>query len=111
LSNYDVIVLDEVHERHLHGDFLLGVLKCLLHQRDDFKLILMSATININLFSDYFGGNAKVIQVYNTNHVFNEYFKINYNLKFQRLLDHTCVNLGSNCFTPTEPGFCASRTE
>ncbi|KAL1139225.1 hypothetical protein AAG570_006211, partial [Ranatra chinensis] len=63
LSNYDVVVLDEVHERHLHGDFLLGILKCLLIQRKDFKLILMSATINLNLFADYFGGNAKVIQV------------------------------------------------
>lgn len=63
LSTYDVLVLDEVHERHLHGDFLLGVLKCLLHQRKDLKLVLMSATINIKLFSDYFGDVARVIQV------------------------------------------------
>lgn len=63
LSEYDVIILDEVHERHLHGDFLLGIMKCLLYQRNDFKLILMSATINIQLFEDYFGSYAKVIQV------------------------------------------------
>lgn len=63
LSSYDVLVLDEVHERHLHGDFLLGVVKCLLHQRTDLKLVLMSATINIKLFSDYFGDAAHVIQV------------------------------------------------
>ncbi|KAK3910448.1 putative ATP-dependent RNA helicase DHX34 [Frankliniella fusca] len=63
LSSYDVLVLDEVHERHLHGDFLLGVVKCLLHQRKDLKLVLMSATINIKLFSDYFGDAARVIQV------------------------------------------------
>ncbi|KAG8247631.1 DEAH (Asp-Glu-Ala-His) box polypeptide 34 [Homalodisca vitripennis] len=63
LADYDVIVLDEVHERHLHGDFLLGVVKCLLHQRTDVKVILMSATINIQLFSEYFGSDTCVIQV------------------------------------------------
>ena len=50
LSTYDVLVLDEVHERHLHADFLLGVVKCLVQQRSDLKIILMSATINIKLF-------------------------------------------------------------
>lgn len=54
LGQYDVLVLDEVHERHLHGDFLLGVCKCLLRARPELKLILMSATINIKLFADYF---------------------------------------------------------
>ena len=63
LSGYNVIVLDEVHERHLHGDFLLGAIRCLMLQRPDLKVILMSATININLFKEYFDGNAPVIQV------------------------------------------------
>ena len=56
LMAYDVIVLDEVHERHLHADFLLGVVKCLVQLRPDLKVILMSATINIKLFQDYFHG-------------------------------------------------------
>ncbi|XP_023017700.2 probable ATP-dependent RNA helicase DHX34 [Leptinotarsa decemlineata] len=64
LSSYDVIILDEVHERNLHGDFLIGIMKCLLHQRKDFKLILMSATINLQLFTKYFAEeNIQVIQV------------------------------------------------
>lgn len=64
LTSYDVVILDEVHERHLHGDFLVGIMKCLLYKRPELKLILMSATININLFSDYFSEEKiKVIQV------------------------------------------------
>lgn len=66
LSNYNVIVLDEVHERHLHGDFLLGIVKCLVYQREDIKVILMSATINTELFQEYFQGLAPIIQVHST---------------------------------------------
>ncbi|XP_070620414.1 probable ATP-dependent RNA helicase DHX34 isoform X2 [Erythrolamprus reginae] len=62
LPTYRVLIVDEVHERHLHCDFLLGVLRGLLPSRPDLKLVLMSATINIQLFADYFGG-APVIQV------------------------------------------------
>uniref|UniRef100_A0A8D9DVY2 Probable ATP-dependent RNA helicase DHX34 n=1 Tax=Cacopsylla melanoneura TaxID=428564 RepID=A0A8D9DVY2_9HEMI len=64
LSSYDVLILDEIHERHLHGDFLLGVVKCLLHSSNvEMKIILMSATINIDLFHAYFDRTAKIIKV------------------------------------------------
>ncbi|KAM3616171.1 uncharacterized protein V6R79_013600 [Siganus canaliculatus] len=62
LDQYQVVIVDEVHERHLHCDFLLGVLRSLVTDRPDVRLILMSATINIKLFSDYFSG-APVLQV------------------------------------------------
>lgn len=62
LPQYQVLIVDEVHERHLHNDFLLGVLRRLLPQRPDLKVILMSATINIALFSSYFS-HAPVVQV------------------------------------------------
>ena len=61
LSKYNVIIVDEVHERHITGDFLLGVLKRLLNSRDDIRIVLMSATINAELFSNYF--NAPVVQI------------------------------------------------
>ncbi|XP_058822915.1 probable ATP-dependent RNA helicase DHX34 [Topomyia yanbarensis] len=64
LSQYSVIILDEIHERHLHGDFLLGITKCLIRARPDVKLVLMSATINIKLFGDYFAEEkAHIIEV------------------------------------------------
>ncbi|TNN66622.1 putative ATP-dependent RNA helicase DHX34 [Liparis tanakae] len=62
LSQYQVLIVDEVHERHLHCDFLLGVLRSLLSDQPDLRLILMSATINIKLFSEYFR-SAPVLQV------------------------------------------------
>lgn len=62
LAQYQVVIVDEVHERHLHCDFLLGVLRSLVTDRPDLRLILMSATINIKLFSDYFS-SAPVLQV------------------------------------------------
>lgn len=62
LSLYDVIILDEIHERHISGDLLVALLRDLTLRRSDLKLILMSATINLELFTSYFE-NAPVIQV------------------------------------------------
>lgn len=50
LSQYNVVIIDEVHERHLNCDFLLGVIKLICQKRKDLKVILMSATINAELF-------------------------------------------------------------
>ncbi len=68
LMQYDIIVVDEVHERHVFTDFLLGILKCLVRQRTDLKIILMSATINIELFSNYFN-DCVIVKV-------NKYFQV-----------------------------------
>jgi len=56
LSKYSVIAVDEAHERSLNIDFTLGLLKRVLESRRDFKVIISSATINAEVFSDYFGG-------------------------------------------------------
>ncbi|XP_010551147.1 PREDICTED: DExH-box ATP-dependent RNA helicase DExH3 [Tarenaya hassleriana] len=50
------VIVDEIHERGMNEDFLLIVLKELLPRRPDLRLILMSATLNAELFSSYFGG-------------------------------------------------------
>ncbi|KAK3104587.1 hypothetical protein FSP39_005663 [Pinctada imbricata] len=48
------IIVDEIHERDLLSDFLLIILKDLLQKRPDLKVILMSATLNAEQFSEYF---------------------------------------------------------
>ncbi|KAJ9592058.1 hypothetical protein L9F63_001397, partial [Diploptera punctata] len=54
LNSVTHIIVDEVHERSEESDFLLLILRDLLPQRPDLKVILMSATLNANLFSNYF---------------------------------------------------------
>ena len=56
LSKYSVIMVDEAHERSLNIDFVLGLLKRVLAERKEFKVIVSSATLNAEAFSDYFGG-------------------------------------------------------
>jgi ATP-dependent helicase HrpA len=62
LDAYDTIIIDEAHERSLNIDFLLGYLKQLLPRRPDLKVIITSATIEVDRFSDYFH-KAPVIEV------------------------------------------------
>ncbi|XP_050232144.1 DExH-box ATP-dependent RNA helicase DExH3 [Mercurialis annua] len=50
------VIVDEIHERGMNEDFLLIVLRDLLPRRPELRLILMSATLNAELFSSYFGG-------------------------------------------------------
>jgi len=54
LSRYGVIMVDEAHERSLNIDFILGLLKEALRKREDFKVIISSATINAAVFSEYY---------------------------------------------------------
>lgn len=62
LNNYEVLIIDEAHERSLNIDFILGYLKQLLPRRPDLKLIITSATIDVDKFASQFDG-APIISV------------------------------------------------
>lgn len=61
LRRYDTIIIDEAHERSLNIDFLLGYLRRLLPKRPDLKLVITSATIDVERFAQHF--DAPVVEV------------------------------------------------
>ncbi|TKF24275.1 ATP-dependent RNA helicase HrpA [Vibrio genomosp. F6] len=62
LNQYDTIIIDEAHERSLNIDFIMGYLKELLPRRPDLKIIITSATIDPERFSNHFN-KAPIIEV------------------------------------------------
>ena len=62
LRRYDTVIVDEAHERSLNIDFLLGCLHRILPRRPDLKLVITSATIDPERFSEHFGG-APIVEV------------------------------------------------
>nr|WP_238154525.1 MULTISPECIES: ATP-dependent RNA helicase HrpA [unclassified Ornithinimicrobium] len=67
LRRYDTLIIDEAHERSLNVDFILGYLKQLLPQRPDLKVVITSATIDVERFAQHFadaeGRPAPIIEV------------------------------------------------
>ena len=62
LNKYEVLIIDEAHERSLNIDFILGYLAQLLPRRPDLKVIITSATIDVQKFSAHFR-NAPIVSV------------------------------------------------
>ena len=62
LRQYEVVIVDEAHERSLNIDFLLGFLRQLIDKRPELKVIITSATIDVASFSRHFD-DAPVVQV------------------------------------------------
>lgn len=62
LTYYDTLIIDEAHERSLNIDFILGYLKQILPKRPDLKIIITSATLDLDRLSDHFA-KAPVIKI------------------------------------------------
>ena len=54
LKSYSVVMIDEAHERSLHTDILFGLIKDLARARPELKIIISSATLDAQKFSEYF---------------------------------------------------------
>ncbi|MCL2229928.1 MAG: ATP-dependent RNA helicase [Treponema sp.] len=101
LSKYSVLVVDEAHERSLNIDFVLGLLKRVLESRKDFKVIISSATINAEIFSEYFG-NCPIVKIeaqrFPVTMVYDPVEKINndkYEIRNNRKNDRSASNYGA----------------
>ena len=55
LSRYGVVILDEAHERTVNNDILIGLIKEITTRRSDLRIVVMSATLNAEIFSKYWG--------------------------------------------------------
>ncbi len=55
LCAYDVIIIDEAHERSLNIDFLLGLLRRIIDRRPELRIVITSATIDADRFAEHFG--------------------------------------------------------
>lgn len=66
MSQYSVVMLDEAHERNLATDVLFAILKKVVENRKDFRLIVTSATLDAEKFSSYFF-NCKIFRIPGSN--------------------------------------------
>lgn len=67
------VIVDEIHERDVNSDFIMVVLRDMVHLYPDLRIILMSATIDTTLFSQYFN-NCPVIEIPGRSYPVQEYF-------------------------------------
>nr|CAI5869381.1 unnamed protein product [Callosobruchus analis] len=86
LSNFTHIILDEAHERDVNTDLLMNLLREAVQRNPDLKVVVMSATIDTTMFSEYFGG-APIIEIPGFTHPVKQYFLDDCKLKVDKTID------------------------
>ncbi len=89
LKDFNAVIIDEAHERKVQIDFLLFLLRDTLRLRKDFKLIIMSATIDSNMFESYFSEfKFKALNLSGrTNYPIESIF-LKESIKYNDIIDH-----------------------
>ncbi len=95
LSDYSMIMVDEAHERSLNIDFIFGLLKRILTGRPDFKVIISSATINAEIFSEYFD-SCPIVRIETITYpVELKYVSVKKDYRYEALI-HTITDIVNN---------------
>lgn len=63
VEKYGIILIDEAHERNINSDIIIGLLKQLAERRDDIHIVIMSATLEIEKFQNFFGSDTPLLKV------------------------------------------------
>ena len=74
LDSITHVIIDEVHERNLDGDVLMALLKQLLPSTPHLRLVLMSATLDTDRFSSYWGSNTPRLHIPGRTFPVEDYF-------------------------------------
>lgn len=63
IEKYGAVLIDEAHERNVNTDIIIGLLKQLSERREDLRVVIMSATLEIEKFQFFFGSNVPTLHV------------------------------------------------
>lgn len=77
LSRYSVVIIDEAHERNINTDLIFGLLKCILLKRKDLRVIICSATLQVDSFIKFFNLDREkgvVVQISGSTHPVDFYY-------------------------------------
>jgi ATP-dependent RNA helicase DDX35 len=66
LTKYSVVIIDEAHERSVTTDLILGLLRRIMTVRLDLRIVIMSATVDADLFREFFELNEERDESKNT---------------------------------------------
>lgn len=98
LERYGIVIIDEAHERTLHTDVIMGLLKAILKKRKDLKLIIMSATLDVMKMQSFFNNPPILVLLLNSLSFFLKqiFFKQKKEILWSSISSGYYISRGSN---------------